>query len=87
MQDFRHNLTPVEVKIFLKVVASLTEDLFIRYCLKGSDNCPQCGQPAMCHSGAVSLFSSSFDKITHEIRACLKCGYTNMTTVLTIEKL
>jgi len=87
MQSFRHNLKPVEVKIFLKTVADLTEELFIRYCLKGDGVCPRCGRNGICHSGAISLYSSSFDKITHEITACLKCGYKNMTTVLTIEKL
>ncbi|MBM4273202.1 MAG: hypothetical protein FJ134_01895 [Deltaproteobacteria bacterium] len=75
------------MKIFLKTVADLTEELFIRYCLKGDGVCPRCGRNGICHSGAISLYSSSFDKITHEITACLKCGYKNMTTVLTIEKL
>ncbi len=87
MHSFRHNLTPVEVKVFLKTVASLTEELFIRYCLKGNGICPRCGRNGMCHSGAISYYSGSFDKITHEIRACLKCGYNNMTTLLTVERL
>jgi C4-type Zn-finger protein len=87
MEDFRHNLSPVEVKIFLKTVAELTEDLLIRYCFKISAACPQCGQPKLCRGAAVSLLSSSFDKITHEIIACLHCSYKNLTTVLTTERL
>jgi len=87
MEDFRHNLTPVEVKIFLKTVANHTENLLIRYCSKIPTLCPKCGKKKLCSSGAVSLFSSNYNKITHEIRACLKCGYINASTVLTIEKL
>lgn len=87
MDDFRHNLSPVEVKIFLKTVATLAENLLIRYCVKTTVKCPQCGAPEFCQSGAVSLFSSSFDKITHEMKACLKCGYQEISTVITVEKL
>ncbi|MFZ5448048.1 MAG: hypothetical protein ACOZFS_05360 [Thermodesulfobacteriota bacterium] len=87
MADFRHNLTPLEVTIFLKTVADLTENLLIRYCHKNSAICPQCGHPDICRGGAISLYSSSFDKVTHEITACLHCRYKNLTTVLTIEKL
>lgn len=87
MDDFRHNLTPVEVKFFLKNVADLTENLLIRYCNKTPVPCPQCGRQELCKSAAISLYSSSMDKITHEISACLHCGYTNLSMVLTCEKL
>jgi C4-type Zn-finger protein len=87
MVEFRHNLTPVEVSIFLKTVADLTEDLLIRYVFKNSAVCPQCGHPDICGGAAVSLFSSSFDKVTHEITVCLHCRYKKLNTVLTCEKL
>ncbi len=87
MNHFRTNLTPVEVTVFLKIVAPLTDNLLIRYCQKGRRPCPQCGHPELCHSGAISLYSSSFDKVTHEIVACLKCRYTNLSTLLTCEKM
>jgi len=87
METFRHNLSPGEVKIFLKTVAALTENLFIYYCFKVEANCPKCGQPGFCRAGAVSLFSSRFDKVTHEISTCLLCRYKELTTVLTCEKL
>lgn len=87
MEDFRHNLSPVEVKIFLKTVAELTENLLIRYCFKIPASCPKCGHPGLCRAGAVSFFSSGFDKVTHEITACLQCGYKDLTMVLTCEKL
>jgi predicted nucleic-acid-binding Zn-ribbon protein len=87
MEDFRHNLSPVEVKILLKTTKDLAENLFIRYCFKVAMQCPKCGNQEICLSGAVSFYSSSFDKVTHEIRVCLRCGYKNLTTLLTIEKL
>ena len=87
MEDFRHNLTPVEVKIFLKNTEDLTRDLLIRYCFKVVLHCPECGQKGLCQGGAVSLYSSHMDKITHEIRACLNCCYKELSTVLTIESL
>jgi hypothetical protein len=87
MEDFRHNLTPVEVKKFLKITENLTENLLIRYCFKVALACPQCGCQGLCHGGAVSLFSSRLDKLTHEIHACLHCGYKCLSTVLTIESL
>jgi hypothetical protein len=87
MEDFRHNLTPVEVKTFLKSTGKLTENLLIRYCLKVALPCPHCGRQELCQGGAVSLFSSRLDKITHEIQACLHCGYKALSTVLTIEAL
>ena len=87
MEDFRHNLKPVEVKKFLKSTADLTEGLLIRYCYKVPVHCPKCKKHGLCRGGAVSLYSSRMDKITHEISACLKCGYTKMLTVLTIESL
>ena len=87
MEDFRHNLSPVEVKILLKTTKDLTENLFIYYCFKVPMQCPKCGNQEICQSGAVSLFSSRFDKITHEIKTCLRCGYKNLITLLTIEKL
>jgi hypothetical protein len=87
MDDFRHNLTPVEVKKFLQETKDLTENILIRYCFKVAQCCPQCGCQECCLAGAVSLFSSRMDKITHEICACLHCGYKSVSTVLTIESL
>jgi hypothetical protein len=87
MEDFRHNLTPVEVKKFLKDTEDLTENLLIRYCFKLALRCPHCGRQGLCQGGAVSLFSSRLDKITHEIHACLSCGYKALSTILTIESL
>lgn len=87
MEDFRHNLTPVEVKQFLKSTEGLTENLLIRYCFKLSSPCPHCGKQEFCHGGAISLFASRMDKITHEIYACLHCGYKALTMMLTIESL
>lgn len=87
MEDFRHNLTPVEVKKFLKKTASLTENLLIRYCNKVPILCPQCGRQELCKSGAVSLYSSTFDKFTHEIIVCLHCDYKSLSTLLTTERL
>jgi C4-type Zn-finger protein len=87
MEHFRHNLSPVEVKVFLKTIADLRENLIIIYVNKTSAGCPQCGHQELCRSGAISSFSSSFDKITHEITLCLKCGYKQLSTHLTLEKL
>jgi hypothetical protein len=87
MESFRHNLTPVEVKKFLKDTENLTEDLLIRYCFKVEYCCPHCGCLELCSAGAISLFSSRMDKITHEIHACLHCGYQDLSTVLTLESL
>jgi hypothetical protein len=87
MKDFRHNLTPVEVKNFLKSTEDLTGNLLIQYCFKVAVPCPRCGQGGLCHGGAVSLFSRQVDKITHEIKACLSCGYKELSPVLTIESL
>lgn len=87
MESFRHNLTPVEIKIFLKTLTHLTADLFIRYCYKTAAPCPSCGRPELCKSGAISVFSSSFDKLTHEVAVCLHCGYIDVTTLLTCERL
>ncbi|OGP69952.1 MAG: hypothetical protein A2Y80_08640 [Deltaproteobacteria bacterium RBG_13_58_19] len=88
MENFRHNLSPVEIKFFLKTVTNLEENLFIYCCYKVPGKCPNCGQnKKMCKSGAVSLYSGSFDKITHEISVCLRCGYIDLTNVLTCERL
>jgi 4-hydroxy-3-methylbut-2-en-1-yl diphosphate synthase IspG/GcpE len=87
MDSFRTNLSPVEVKTFLQTIDDLRDNLFIRYCLKIYTPCPQCGRLAQCHSGAVSLLSSSFDKITHELIVCLHCGRIDITAMLTCEKL
>jgi|UniRef100_A0A7C5EMR3 hypothetical protein len=87
MQDFRHNLTPVEVKRFLKISAPLTENLLIRYCYKIPETCPQCGHGELCKSAAVSLFSNRFDKLTHELVVCLKCEYRSLSTLLSLEML
>jgi ribosomal protein S27AE len=87
MGDFRHNLSPVEVKKFLKTIAELAEDLLIRFCFKVPARCPQCGHPELCRSAAISLYSNSFDKFTHEITVCLNCGYKHLTALLTCERL
>jgi len=87
MIHFRTNLSPVEVKVFLKTLDDLTDNLLIIYCNKISVDCPQCGHPELCRSGAISLFSSSFDKITHEISVCLHCGHKNVSTTVTSERL
>ncbi len=87
MQHFRHNLTPVEVKTFLKTVAPVTENLLILHCHKTASPCPRCGQRQLCISGAVSLFVSRMDKITHEITACLACGYHQVSPCQTCEGL
>jgi hypothetical protein len=87
MESFRHNLSPVEVKKFLRTVAPLTDTLMIIFCHKTTRPCPECGREELCHSGAVSYFSSNFGKITHEVSACLHCGYKIVINVLSIEKL
>jgi hypothetical protein len=87
MEDFRHNLTPVEVKKFLKITDKYTENLFIRFCFKVPVPCPQCRAYKLCRAGAVSFYSSNMDKLTHEIQACLNCGYKAVSMVLTIESL
>lgn len=87
MGDFRHNLTPLEVKTFLKVIADLTEDLLIRFCYKVPAVCPQCGHPELCRSGAISLYSRNFDKLTHEVTVCLNCHHKSLTALLTMERL
>jgi len=87
VQSFRHNLSPVEVKKFLTIVKELNDNLCFLYCLKVPVPCPKCGEAKTCHSGALSYYSSSVDKITHEIRACLACGWKQVTTVLTVEKM
>ena len=85
MEDFRHNLTPVEVKDFLKSISDLTEYLLVRYVFKLPVTCPQCGTLGLCRGGAVSLYSNRIDKITHEISACLHCDYRKVSMVLTVE--
>ena len=87
MEEFRNNLTPVEVKSFLKNTEDLTGNLLIRYCFKVAPLCPQCGQRGLCLGGAVSLFSRHLDKITHELKSCLNCGHKEISTLLTIESL
>jgi hypothetical protein len=87
MESFRHNLSPVEVKIFLKTSAALTENLAIRYVHKVTALCPCCGRPDLCYGAAVSYFSSSFDKTTHEITVCLHCGFKDLATLNTCERL
>ena len=87
MADFRHNLSPVEIKLFVKGIAELTEDLLIRFCYKVPARCPECGHGELCRGGGVSLYSSSFDKLTHEITFCLKCGYKELSTCQTCERL
>jgi hypothetical protein len=87
MESFRHNLSPVEVKLFLKTTAALTENLAIRYVHKVSVPCPHCGSSELCYGAAVSYFASSFDKITHEIIVCLHCGFKDLATLTTCERL
>jgi hypothetical protein len=87
MESFRNNLSPVEIKKFLTTVRDLTADLLIFYCFKVTVQCPKCGHPEICQSGAVSVYSSRFDKVTHEITACLNCGDKKLSTVLTMETL
>ena len=87
MEDFRHNLTPVEVKNFLTSISDLTEYLLVRFVFKLPVACPQCGTLGLCRSGAVSLYSSRIDKLTHEISVCLHCGYRKVSMVLTVESL
>jgi hypothetical protein len=87
MESFRHNLSPAEVKLFLKSTAVLTENLAIRYVHKISIPCPHCGHSELCYGGAISYFVSSPDKITHEITACLHCGFKDLATLTTCERL
>jgi hypothetical protein len=87
MDDFRHNLTPVEVKHFLKSISDLTEYLLVRYVFKVPVTCPRCGTRGLCRGGAVSLYSNRIDKITHEIISCLHCDYKKVSMVLTVESL
>jgi len=87
MEDFRHNLTPVEVKNFLTSISDLTEYLLVRYVFKLPVTCPQCGTLGLCQGGAMSLYSSRIDKLTHEISVCLHCGYRKVSMVLTVESL
>ncbi|MBM4288909.1 MAG: hypothetical protein FJ135_12355 [Deltaproteobacteria bacterium] len=87
MQSFRHNLSPVEVKFFLKTAADLTENLAIRFVHKISRPCPRCGRTELCYGAAVSFFCSSADKTTHEIMVCLHCGFKDLTILSTCERL
>jgi hypothetical protein len=87
MTDFRHNLTPVEIKLFLKTLGALTDDLLIRFCYKIPGPCPRCGHPQICRSGAISMYSSSFDKLTHEITVCLHCLHKQVAALLTCERM
>lgn len=87
MESFRHNLSPVEVKTFLKTSADLTENLAIRFVHKITRPCPQCGCAELCYGAAISYFCSSNDKTTHEITVCLHCGYKDLATLSTCERL
>jgi predicted nucleic-acid-binding Zn-ribbon protein len=87
METFRHNLSPVEVKLFLKSAAALTENLAVRYVHKISIPCPRCGYSELCYGAAISYFASSSDKTTHEITVCLHCGYKDLSTLTTCERL
>lgn len=87
MDAFRHNLTPLEVKTFLRTTADLTENLLIRYCYKTFTPCPACGRPQLIRAAAISLFSLSPDKLTHEMSVCLACSYQELNTLQTCEKL
>jgi hypothetical protein len=87
MESFRHNLSPAEVKLFLTSAAPLTENLAVRYVHKISVPCPHCGYCELCYGAAVSFLASSFDKTTHEITVCLHCGYKDLATLTTCERL
>ena len=87
MENFRHNLSPVEVKLFLKMLEEYNDYFIILYCMKSWHSCPQCGHGETCRGAAVGVFSSRLDKITHELRVCLKCGYKHVTNVLTLERM
>lgn len=87
MESFRHNLTPVEVKQFLMSMDELSDYLLVRFVFKVPLHCPECGAHGLCRGGAISLYSSSYDKITHEISICLDCGHKKVSTVLTVESL
>jgi hypothetical protein len=87
MESFRHNLSPLEVKLFLTSTAAVTENLVIRYVHKVSVPCPHCGYYELCYGAAVSCFTSSFDKTTHEITVCLHCGFKDLATLITCERL
>lgn len=86
MEDFRHNLTPVEVKNFLRTAAELTENLELRYVHKISRPCPHCGQRQVCLGAGISYYSSN-SKLTHEVTVCLACGYKDLTMLVTCERL
>jgi hypothetical protein len=87
MESFRHNLSPVEVKQFLKTVVDLIENLAIRYVHKVNSPCPCCGRQELCYGAATSYFSSSFDKTSHELTVCLHCGFKDLSTLNTCERL
>jgi hypothetical protein len=87
MESFRHNLSPVEVKKFLKTAADLTEHLAIRYVNKMTTPCPRCGCLELCYGAATSYFTSSFDKTSHELTVCLHCGFKDLSTLNTCERL
>jgi ribosomal protein S27AE len=87
MENFRHNLSPVEVKRFLKLLEGYDDYLVVMYCMKSNRVCPQCGNGDTCRGAAVGAFSSRFDKITHELQVCLHCGYKHVANVLTVERM
>jgi hypothetical protein len=73
METFRHNLTPVEVKKFLQGTADLTENLLLRYCWKTETPCPVCRRPGLLRAAGLSLYSSTIDKLTHELNTLESC--------------
>jgi hypothetical protein len=87
VEPFRHNLTPVEVKTFLRLTADLTENLLIRYCYQTATPCPTCRRPQLIRAAAISLYSRSLDKLTHELSVCLACGFKEVVTLQTCEGL
>jgi ribosomal protein S27AE len=87
METFRHNLTPVEVKKFLQATARLTENLLLRYCWRTEAACPACGAVGLLRAAGLSLYSSSIDKLTHELRYCLSCGFQDLNTLESCERL
>lgn len=87
METFRHNLTPVEVKKFLQGTADLTENLLLRYCWKTESPCPVCRRPGLLRAAGLSLYSSTIDKLTHELRYCLGCGFKELNTLESCERL
>jgi len=87
MESFRHNLTPVYFNFFLRTAGELIDHLAIRFVHKVTRPCPRCQHTELCYGAAISYFASSPDKTTHEITVCLHCGYRDLATLTTCERL